>query len=161
MTNFLERVRRLREKLKERRILARARKGRTAEIKQKQSQLRLEEKVEARVKREETIIKLREVQAKRAKAEREIIGKKELTRRKKARKSKSKRIRQIIKTPKPQPLRFSRQPAVRTAVPRQQPQQFRPQGPVGGVLLDIGPRKGNGTKKKQGPTPGLGRFRVL
>ncbi|KKM26504.1 hypothetical protein LCGC14_1584210 [marine sediment metagenome] len=132
MVKFLERVKKFRERRKEKRILSTAKRGIKAEKQRKLQSIRIEE---ARLKQKE-IAGFRKAQAERIKAEASILEAR--ARQQKARRRIANPIQNIGM-------------AAAAGFGQTQPVQ------IGLSKKTIASRK----KKKLGPTPGLGRFRII
>ena len=132
MVKFLERVKKFRERRKEKRILSTAKRGIKAEKQRKLQSIRIEEAI---LKQKE-IAKFRKAQAERIKAEASILE---------ARARQAKARRKIIG-----PIQNIGMAAA-AGFGQTKPVQ------IGFSKKSIAARK----KKKVGPTPGLGRFRIL
>lgn len=136
MVTFLEKIKKFNEKRKTKRILATAAKGF-----RKRQQLKLQKiKLEEMGEREKSIAQFREAQARRTRAEAKILEGK----------ARQQKARRKIAGPIAGPIAQASRAAA-AGFGQTQPVQ------IGLSKKTIAARK----KKPKGPTPGLGRFRVL
>ncbi len=137
MGKLLERLKRGREKLRDRAAISRERRENKRVTQKAEAEVRFEQRIKEFEERQGRINRVREIQLKKAKLESKIL-------KEKAQKAKS--IKQIRG---PLPKLTTQGPILQATRPA-----------PGGALMDFGVQK-RVIRKKKGPTPGLGRFRVL